>query len=162
VRGTNGAGMPGSRSIQTVPIGQRSSLCNRTPKRFDEIGEASPPDAGLAATQSGAVGTAVVAAILWVSLPSLDSILHPLPGKRFVALMVWPAEPNSTFGPLLKNVLATTGNQLARAEVSAKDLLVISPGDVTGQAPPKALRTWLVRSARIWCWRRRRIPRRTA
>jgi eukaryotic-like serine/threonine-protein kinase len=84
------------------------------------------------------VGTAVVAAVSWFSLANLDSILHPLPQKRFVALMQWPAEPNSQYGPLLKNVMATTGNHLARVEASAKDLLIISPMDVTGQAPPQS------------------------
>ena len=83
------------------------------------------------------LGTALVAAVSWFSLPNLDSILHPLPQKRFVALMEWPAEPTSPYGPLLKNVMATTGNKLARVESSAKDLLIISPVDVTGEEPPQ-------------------------
>ena len=65
-------------------------------------------------------------------------MLHPLPHKRFVALMEWPPQKDSPYGPLLRNVLNATGGQLARAESSTKDLLIISPGDVTGQAPPKS------------------------
>ena len=88
-------------------------------------------------TGIASVSAAAVVTLGWLSLPKLDSLLHPLPHKRFVALMEWPVEQNSEYGPLLKNVLDTTGGRLTQAEASAKDLLIISPGDVSGQTPPK-------------------------
>ncbi|HWD00526.1 MAG TPA: serine/threonine-protein kinase [Candidatus Sulfopaludibacter sp.] len=84
-----------------------------------------------------AAGALTLGAAWWLAVPALNSLVNPLPKKRFVALMEWPPQPNSPYGKLLKNVLSTTGNRLARAESSTKDLLVISPGDVTGQTPPK-------------------------
>ncbi len=122
-------------------------------KRFQSAGEAlaalesrsgSTRTARASAASSprrkiGIASTAAVmlAAALWFGAPRLDSILHPLPQKRFVALMEWPPPASPQYIPLLKNVLAATGNRLARAEASSKDLLIISPGDVTGQAPPR-------------------------
>jgi tetratricopeptide (TPR) repeat protein len=79
---------------------------------------------------------ALVAGVAWFSLPSINAILRPLPKQRFVALMAWPVDSNADYRPLLKNILDTTGSRLARSEASVKDLLIISPADVTGQAPP--------------------------
>lgn len=97
---------------------------------------------------------------LVVGFENFDSIVHPLPEKRFVALMEWPAAANSQYGSILKNVMATTGNQLSRAEASNKDLLIISSTDVTTQAPPKtpgdavaALGANLVLAAEAHSWR---------
>jgi serine/threonine protein kinase/Tfp pilus assembly protein PilF len=83
------------------------------------------------------LGIVTMAVVSWFSVPRLDSMLHPLPQKRFVALMEWPVDQNPRYRPLLKNVLASTENQLGRAEASVKNLLIISPIDVTGQAPLK-------------------------
>jgi tetratricopeptide (TPR) repeat protein len=69
-----------------------------------------------------------------LSLANLDSVLHPLPSKRFVALMAWPAAPNSSTLPLLKGALDAIESHLARAEASSKDLMIISTADVAGQA----------------------------
>ena len=86
-----------------------------------------------------AVALAVlVAGAAWFLLPSVDSILRPLPHRRFVALMAWPAETHAEYRPLLKNVLDTTGSWLTRSEASVKDLLIISPRDVSGQAALKS------------------------
>ena len=85
----------------------------------------------------GGAAAVLLVAAAWLSLPGLETILHPLPAKRFVALMAYPMEPNSEYRPLLKSVLDTAAGRLARAEASVKDLMVISPGDVAGQAAPK-------------------------
>jgi len=105
-------------------------------------------------------GVAAITGIAWVGFENFDSIVHPLPEKRFVALMEWPAAANSQYGSILKNVMATTGNQLSRAEASSKDLLIISPTDITTQAPPKtpgdavaALGANLVLAAEAHSWR---------
>ena len=85
-------------------------------------------------TATAAVLVVLAACAVWLSLPSVDALLHPLPHKRFVALMAWPAETHAEYRPLLKNVLDSTGSWLTRSEASVKDLLIISPRDVSGQA----------------------------
>jgi tetratricopeptide (TPR) repeat protein len=87
-----------------------------------------------------AIATALglmVASAVWFSLPTVDSLLRPLPRRRFVALMAWPAETHAEYRPLLKNVLDSTGSWLTRSEASVKDLLIISPRDISGQAALK-------------------------
>ncbi|MGO9261514.1 MAG: protein kinase domain-containing protein [Bryobacteraceae bacterium] len=123
-------------------------------KRFQSAGEAlsiidSPSSASRAATlrrpasrrgfaQAAAGAGVLLAGSLWLSWPRLDALLHPLPKRRFVALMVWPQPAaGSVDQALSRGVLEAIGNRLARAEGRVKDLLVISPGDVVGQAPPK-------------------------
>jgi serine/threonine protein kinase/Flp pilus assembly protein TadD len=73
----------------------------------------------------------------WLSWSAIYRILHPLPEKRFVALMVWPAESNPANHALLNAVLDRIGRRLARAEASMKNLLIISSSDLAGQATPK-------------------------
>lgn len=85
---------------------------------------------------SGGVCALVIAAT-WFAWPTLDTLLHPLPDKRFVGLIAWPADPNSPNRPLLKEILDVIGSRRARVEASVKDLLIIAPSDVSGQAPPK-------------------------
>ncbi len=86
----------------------------------------------------GAGAAAVSAGAVWLSAPKIEALLNPLPAHRMVALLAWPAEPNSPARPLLRVVLDAVGNRLSRAESSVKDFAVISPADA-GQAPPKAL-----------------------
>jgi serine/threonine-protein kinase len=121
-----------------------------TSKRFQSAGEAmalldlpkskpvSAPEPARVTTRAtvwaaAAVVVVIAALVGWLALGRrLDSLLHPLPQKRFVALMAWPADPNSANRPLLKNVLDTVGSRLARAEATTKDLLIISQADVAG------------------------------
>ena len=84
----------------------------------------------------GAAAAALVVAGAWLALPTVDAILRPLPKQRFVALMAWPVDANGEYRPLLKSVLDATASRLARSEASVRDLLIISAGDVAGQAPP--------------------------
>jgi tetratricopeptide (TPR) repeat protein len=65
------------------------------------------------------------------------ALLHPLPEKRFVAVLAWPADSNPANGPLLKSALDGIA-RLGRAEADVKNLLIVSPNDVTGQLPLKA------------------------
>jgi tetratricopeptide (TPR) repeat protein/class 3 adenylate cyclase len=78
-------------------------------------------------TLAGAGATA--AAATWLGWPKIDSWLHPLPTKRFVALMAWP-KPESTVQPILYTVMDVISSSLARAEASVKDLLIISSSDL--------------------------------
>jgi eukaryotic-like serine/threonine-protein kinase len=83
-------------------------------------------------------GMMVLALAGWMIWPFVYRTLHPLPQKRFVALMEWPEQQGSTGRALLKQVLDSIGGRLARGEASMKNLLVISSNDITGMAPPKS------------------------
>ncbi len=87
---------------------------------------------------AGGIFAILLVLAVWLIAPKLSSLLHPLPEKRFVALMAWPPDSDSTNRPLLKTVLDTIGSRLARAETSTKDLLIISPGDVSSVPAPTA------------------------
>jgi eukaryotic-like serine/threonine-protein kinase len=52
-------------------------------------------------------------------------ILHPLPAKRFVALLGWPPPGDSRIAPTITAVVDAVGSALARAEASDHDLFVI-------------------------------------
>jgi tetratricopeptide (TPR) repeat protein len=78
----------------------------------------------------GAVGAAG-----WFASPVIDVLLHPLPQKRFVALMAWPGEPEPNIRPALNTILDVIAASLSRAESSVSDLLILRPGDAGGQVP---------------------------
>ena len=98
-----------------------------------------PPVRKWTLSRRAAIGTGVagVATLIGgrVSWPAIDSVLHPLPQKRFVALMVWPEAPPAALLPVLNSVLDAIANRLARAESTVKSLLVIRATDVPGQTP---------------------------
>jgi serine/threonine protein kinase/tetratricopeptide (TPR) repeat protein len=80
---------------------------------------------------AAAVGVCALGIGGWVERDDLYNLSHPLPNKRFVALMAWPP---SDSGAIVSTVLDSIGDRLARAEAYIKDLLVISFNDVRGLA----------------------------
>jgi tetratricopeptide (TPR) repeat protein len=83
---------------------------------------------------AGASSLAVAGGI-WFEWPKIDLWIHPLPDKRFVALMAWPAGPGES-APIVSTVLGTIHSRLARAEAYVKNLLIIAPADVSGTTSP--------------------------
>ncbi|HEY0795440.1 MAG TPA: protein kinase [Acidisarcina sp.] len=85
--------------------------------------------------QLGAGASAALATGIWLDWPNLDQRLeqwtHPLPKKRFVALMAWPAD--AAADPILPTILNSIQSRLARAEAYVKDLLIISSSDLAGK-----------------------------
>jgi serine/threonine protein kinase len=76
-----------------------------------------------------AVGSALAACaaaggIAW-KWDRLNDLLHPLPGKRFVALVGWPPTADAHIGPMIASVVDAIGSELARAEAFDHDLLII-------------------------------------
>ena len=59
-------------------------------------------------------------------------MLHPLPEKRFVALMPWPVNA-SPDGPVLRGVLEAAANRLIRAESYTPNLFILTVRDVMGE-----------------------------
>ena len=93
----------------------------------------------LAIAAAGVAGAAAVGTgAAWLATGGIDAILHPLPARRFVALLAWPPGVDAALRPLLRTVLDAIGNRLARAESAVKEFSVITPG-AAGQAPPAAL-----------------------
>ncbi|MGC2583053.1 MAG: protein kinase [Acidobacteriaceae bacterium] len=79
---------------------------------------------------AAAAGICAVGAGSWAERETIYDLLHPLPGKRFVALLNWPKTSDSQVTPLLTGVLAAIKGQLARIEALDHNLFVISPDDV--------------------------------
>jgi eukaryotic-like serine/threonine-protein kinase len=75
-------------------------------------------------------GVGVLAVGGWVERETIYDLLHPLPGKRFVALLNWPHTSDIQVVPMLTGVLSAIKGELARIEAFDRDLFVISPEDV--------------------------------
>ena len=54
----------------------------------------------------------------------IADLLHPLPQKRFVALLHWPPTPDATLKPLLSGVIDAIAGELARAEAYDHNLFI--------------------------------------
>ena len=87
------------------------------------------------AIEAGIGATTLAAGALWLGWPAVDAWMHPLPQRRFVAMMPWPADDNPQNRALLQGILGAVGARLARSETTIKDLLVISSNDVAGLRP---------------------------
>ena len=72
-----------------------------------------------------ALSGAIAGGGLW-KRDELRDMLHPLPQKRFVALLQWPASADMNLQPMLSEILDVVGRELARAEAFDRDLLIIA------------------------------------
>src|SRR5271157_112405 len=82
-----------------------------------------------------AAGVCAIAAGAWWKREDIqylaEDILEPLPNKRYVALMAWPASDSSA---VVSTVLDSIGQRLIRAEAFVKDLLIIKVNDLPNHA----------------------------
>jgi eukaryotic-like serine/threonine-protein kinase len=78
----------------------------------------------------GAAGVCAVAVGGWIERDEIYDLLHPLPGKRFVALLNWPKTSDEKVTPMLTGVLTAIKSEFARLEAFDRNLFVISPEDV--------------------------------
>jgi tetratricopeptide (TPR) repeat protein len=78
-----------------------------------------------------ATGCLAAAGGAWLEWDKVMDWLEPLPAKRFVALMAWPAGESSA---VVQTILDSIGNRLAREEANVKDLLIISFNDLHDSA----------------------------
>ena len=67
----------------------------------------------------------------------LDDALHPLPSKRFVALLNWPPPVDVKVTPMLLGLIDTMANELARAEAFDHNFFVAAQPTVTRINDPK-------------------------
>jgi serine/threonine protein kinase/tetratricopeptide (TPR) repeat protein len=84
----------------------------------------------LVSTAAGAI--ALAGGGVWREWDQLENLLHPLPRKRFVAVLNWPQTSDSRLTPMLTGVLSAIRNELIRVEAIDHDFFVISPEDVSG------------------------------
>ncbi len=57
----------------------------------------------------------------------MEDVLHPLPAKRFVALLGWPPATDAALQATIAGVVDTIGNELARAEAFDRNLFISPP-----------------------------------
>ena len=78
---------------------------------------------------TAAAGVCTLAVGGWVEREQIYDLLHPLPEKRFVALLDWPKVSDNRVTPMLTGVLAAIKGELARLEAFDRNLFVIAPED---------------------------------
>lgn len=145
-----GSGFPSRKSMDDVPAAWSEVIwgCLKLDPadRFQSAGEAllrlkdqnmqsriTQRSFGLSRRTAIGLGSAGIALATWLGWPLIDSVLHPLPETRFVALLAWPDEPALETRAILNNVLDAIAVALIRAESVFKRLLVIRPSDVARQ-----------------------------
>jgi eukaryotic-like serine/threonine-protein kinase len=78
---------------------------------------------------TAAAGAFALAGGAWWRWDDLENALHPLPPKRFVALLNWPKTSDAQLTPMLNGALSAIKSELSRLEAFDRDLFVISPED---------------------------------
>ncbi len=76
------------------------------------------------AVSTGAAACAAVGGVAW-KWDRIDDMMHPLPAKRFVALLDWPWTGDAKLEPSVAAVMGAIGAELARAEAFDHNLFVI-------------------------------------
>ncbi len=69
----------------------------------------------------------------------INDIIHPLPMKRFVALLNWPPSPDSRLKPMLLGIIDTIASELIRAEAFDRNLFVIAQKTASDISTPVQL-----------------------
>ena len=110
---------------------RRTRVRNRLPAKY-----LRPGVTRRAAIFSIAAAGAAVATGSWYERGWLSRAVHRLPQKRFVALLNWPVVQDAAALPMISGLVRAIGNELTRAEMYDRDLLVIS--DMPGAPPTSA------------------------
>jgi len=76
---------------------------------------------------TAAAGVCTLGGIGWWEWDKIDDLLHPIPQKRFVALLNWPKTSDSQIAPMLTGALKAIKSELARFEAFDHNLFVITP-----------------------------------
>jgi eukaryotic-like serine/threonine-protein kinase len=73
---------------------------------------------------SAVAACAAAGGIAW-KWDRLEDLMHPLPAKRFVAVLGWPTPADDRLKNTISSVVDAIGSELARAEAFDHDLLII-------------------------------------
>ena len=108
---------------------QTNLATNRPIGSWSSDGVSGSPSRTLLSRRQFAVGSALAACaaaggVAW-KWARINDLLHPLPAKRFVALLGWPPSADAEMEATIASVVAAIGSELARAEASDHDLLII-------------------------------------
>jgi len=76
---------------------------------------------------TAAAGICSLGGITWWEWDKIEDYVHPLPEKRFVALLNWPKTSDSQVAPMLTGALGAIKSELARIEALDHNLFVITP-----------------------------------
>ncbi|MDX6461775.1 MAG: eukaryotic-like serine/threonine-protein kinase, partial [Acidobacteriaceae bacterium] len=87
---------------------------------------------------SGAAVCAVAGGAAWKH-DQISDLFHPLPLKRFVALVGWPPSPDAGIRPMLSNLIDSISSELARAEAYDHNLFLIPDFSSTDVSTPGQL-----------------------
>lgn len=79
---------------------------------------------------SALTACAATGGVVW-KWDRIDDLLHPIPHKRFVALLDWPPPSDNRLKPMLLGVIDAIASELSRAEAFDHDLFVIAQKTVT-------------------------------
>jgi tetratricopeptide (TPR) repeat protein len=79
---------------------------------------------------AAAAGVCAAAGGAWWKWDDLENWRHPLPKRRFVALLNWPRTSDGKVVPMLTGVLGAIKSELSRIEAFDRDFFIISPEDV--------------------------------
>ncbi len=77
--------------------------------------------AGLAIVGAASLG-------VWFERSQIDNWMHPLPAKRFVALLGWPPPRDADVKPMLMGLIDVIVTELARAEAFDSNLFLTTQG----------------------------------
>src|SRR5246127_124617 len=78
---------------------------------------------------SGAAFCAIAGGAFW-KRDTIADYMHPLPLKRFVALLGWPPSADAKMKPVLAGLIDSISSELARAEAYDHNLFLIPPQSV--------------------------------
>jgi serine/threonine protein kinase/tetratricopeptide (TPR) repeat protein len=73
------------------------------------------------------VGVFAVAGGAWWKWDDIENALHPLPQKRFIALLIWPKTSDPQLTPMLTAALSAINSEFSRFEATDHDLFATSP-----------------------------------
>jgi eukaryotic-like serine/threonine-protein kinase len=115
-----------SRRYQTI----QDALASTSP--LDHTSQQHPAKRPISRRHMIEMGTGASLAVaggIWFEWPRIDLWIHPLPERRFVALIAWPAATSDS-EPIVSTVLGSIRSRLARAEAYVKNLLIITSNDL--------------------------------
>jgi eukaryotic-like serine/threonine-protein kinase len=108
---------------------QTTLASNRPMGSWSSDGVSGSPSRTMLSRRQFAVGSALAACaaaggVAW-KWPRISDLLHPLPPKRFVALLGWPPASDVHMEAVIASVIDAIGSELARAEATDRDLLIL-------------------------------------
>lgn len=85
-----------------------------------------------------AAGATIAAAVGWAEWPAINDLRHPLPARRFVAVMSLPPTTGAQETPVVSATMSFVATRLVRAERYTQNFLMIASSDIAGHQQIKA------------------------